>query len=455
MRRFERREDPFEIGQPLKRLQRLRVGHVRVFRAAQPAQPGVLGSDRRIVEARRNRMRQLDVPVLVLQHERPRALQHARAAAGESRGVAATPDRLAPGLDANQPHVAIADERIEDPHGVTAAADAGHDRGRQPAGELEDLRARFAADHRLELAHHQRVRMWTEHRAEQIVRVAHVGHPVAHRLVDRILERAAPRIHAADFCAQEPHPEDVERLPVHVFRAHVDVTLEPEQRARRRRRHAMLPRTSFGDDALLAHADGEERLAQRVVDLVRAGVRQILALEKHARAARGRRQSSRLVDRRRAARVVFEQTIQLGDERLVLACREIGTLQRLDRLDERLRHEAAAKLAEVAARVRIATGDACGRHFWLRRLSAQSTLRKALSNVHDLSHRGSSRRPTTHRSQTAARYESHRRRCRASARPTGSRGAPRRAPPRASNRSSDLCRPASADRPASVPAPRA
>ena len=49
-------------------------------------------------------MRQLDVAVVVLQHEGARALQHAGAAAGKPRGVAAARDLLAAGLDADQPH---------------------------------------------------------------------------------------------------------------------------------------------------------------------------------------------------------------------------------------------------------------------------------------------------------------------------------------------------------------
>ena len=80
---------------------------------------------------------------------------------------------------------------------------------------------------------------------------------------------------------------DVERLALHVLGAHVDVALEAEQRAGRRRRDAVLAGAGLGDDAPLAHARGEQRLAERVVDLVRAGVRQILALQEDPRAAGG------------------------------------------------------------------------------------------------------------------------------------------------------------------------
>ncbi len=43
--------------------------------------------------------------------------------------------------------------------------------------------------------------------------------------------------------------------------------------------HAMLASAGLGDDALLAHAAGQQDLAHHIVDLVRAGVVQLVALE--------------------------------------------------------------------------------------------------------------------------------------------------------------------------------
>jgi hypothetical protein len=59
----------------------------------------------------------------------------------------------------------------------------------------------------------------------------------------------------------------------------VDGAFHAHQRGGGRRGHAVLSRAGLGDDLLLAHALGQQNLADGVVDLVRAEVVQILALE--------------------------------------------------------------------------------------------------------------------------------------------------------------------------------
>ena len=78
---------------------------------------------------------------------------------------------------------------------------------------------------------------------------------------------------------EQPHALDVGELAAHVLGAHVDDALHAEQRAGRRDADAVLAGAGLGDDPRLAHALGEQRLAERVVELVRAGVQQVLALE--------------------------------------------------------------------------------------------------------------------------------------------------------------------------------
>ena len=53
------------------------------------------------------------------------------------------------------------------------------------------------------------------------------------------------------FGAQQPHAEDIEALPPHIFFAHVHHALHAKQRADRSGCDAMLAGARFGNDALL------------------------------------------------------------------------------------------------------------------------------------------------------------------------------------------------------------
>ena len=101
-----------------------------------------------------------------------------------------------------------------------------------------------------------------------------------------------PLVDGHDRRAEQLHAEDVERLPRDVHLAHVDDAFEAEHRADRRAGDAVLPRAGLGDDARLAHPLGEQPLAERVVDLVRAGMREVFALQPDLRAAELRSESA-------------------------------------------------------------------------------------------------------------------------------------------------------------------
>src|SRR3546814_14337756 len=79
--------------------------------------------------------------------------------------------------------------------------------------------------------------------------------------------------------------------------------------------------SDLGDDPCLAHATREQDLADAIVDLVRAGVVEFLALEVDFGAvARGRAFAQRLgqpfgiIERAGAADIMFEQIVELGPE---------------------------------------------------------------------------------------------------------------------------------------------
>ncbi len=135
------------------------------------------------------------------------------------------------------------------------------------------------ADDRLEVAHHHRVGMRAGDRADYVEGVVDMCDPVAQRLVHRVLQGRGPRVHRDHLGAEQFHAEDVGFLPLDVGGAHIDDTRQVEERAGRCRRDPVLSGTGLGDDPALAHAPRQQGLAEHVVDLVRAGMVELVALE--------------------------------------------------------------------------------------------------------------------------------------------------------------------------------
>ena len=72
----------------------------------------------------------------------------------------------------------------------------------------------------------------------------------------------------------------------------------------------MLSGAGFGDDAMLAHALDQQRLAEAVVDFVRAGVQQVFALEINLRAAEFFGQALREKQSRGTAGISAQQFVE-------------------------------------------------------------------------------------------------------------------------------------------------
>ena len=88
--------------------------------------------------------------------------------------------------------------------------------------------------------------------------------------------------------------------------------LQAEARAGGGGGDAVLAGAGLGDDARLAHAPREQDLAEHVVDLVRAGVIELFALEIDLRAAEMRGQPLGEIERARPADIVGQQIVELG-----------------------------------------------------------------------------------------------------------------------------------------------
>ena len=320
------------------------------------ASAGVLRADAGVVEARADRVRLEDLAVLVLEEERARAVQHTRDAPAHRRAVLAALESEAAGLDADEPRVAVEVSR-ERPHRVRSAADAGHhDVGIGAVEERAALAAGLVADDPLEFPHHPRVRMRADDRPDAVVRRLDRRDPVAQRLVDRVLERRAARLDRDDLGAEQLHPPYVERLAFDVDRAHEDGAVEAEQCGRGRGRHTVLACARLRDHPLLVHPARQQGLAEHVVDLVRAGVRQVLPFDEQPH-AETLREPVAFRHRRRPARVAPEQPGELGPELLGGPRRAELALELLQRRDERLGNEPSTEVAvEAAASRRLGAG---------------------------------------------------------------------------------------------------
>ena len=75
-------------------------------------------------------------------------------------------------------------------------------------------RARLVADDAVKIPHHHRIRMRAVGRAQNIMRGADIGHPVAHRFVDRFLQGLLAGRHRHDLRAEHLHARHIQRLPL-------------------------------------------------------------------------------------------------------------------------------------------------------------------------------------------------------------------------------------------------
>ncbi len=223
--------------------------------------------------------------------------------------------------------------------------------GSAPASTSRALAAGLLPDDALQLADHVGEGMRTHHRAQAVVRGLDRRHPFPHGLVHRVLQRPAPGRDRSHLRPEQLHPEDVELLPLRVDLAHEHGALQAEECGRGRRGHPVLARPRLGDHARLAHPLREQRLAHDVVDLVRAGVRQVLPLEEDAH-PETLRQAGALGHRRRPPAVVAQQPVELGTERRVAPGVVEPLLQFQAGRHQRLGDEAAAELPEPAVGAR-------------------------------------------------------------------------------------------------------
>mmetsp|Transcript_98813 Transcript_98813/g.235543 ORF Transcript_98813/g.235543 Transcript_98813/m.235543 type:complete len:583 (-) Transcript_98813:72-1820(-) len=310
---------------------------------------------------------------------------------------------LAAGLDAHDAHLLVLEEGAEDADGIGAAAHAGDHRiwesagavgeggvTELPGGLVQHLRPGLVADHRLQVPNDVGEGMRANCAADDVVSAANVGHPVSQGLVHCILQGAAATLHGHHRGAQLAHSEAIQLLPLGVNLAHIDYTLQVQQRASRSGGYAMLPCTRLRNDPLLAQLNRQQRLTDGVVDLVGARVSQLFTLEPNLGSAAEVGEALGVVNGRGAPDELFPQTRQLRLEDWVYLPLGPSLFQLMVRHHECLGNEAAAKNAVTKVplvrmlllRLQVGGGPlALRRRLYLPRHAAQRTAAELLHQL--------------------------------------------------------------------------
>src|SRR5690348_1594616 len=117
----------------------------------------------------------------------------------------------------------------------------------------------------------------------------------------------------------------------------------------------MLAGAGFGNDAGFAHAPREQHLADTVVDLVRACVIQVFALEVDFCAAEMTRQPLGKIERTRPADIMRQQLVKLGLERRIIARSDPGLFEIEEQRHQCLGNISSAEGTEMPRRIRAGT----------------------------------------------------------------------------------------------------
>ena len=304
-------------------------------------------------------MRLGDLAVFVLQQIGLVAVQNARAPTRQRCRVFLV-QPMPRCLDAQHPHGGIIKEGVEQADGVAAPADGRDQQIGQAANAAQHLFAGLAPDYALEIADQFGIGMRAGGGADDVECVMDIRHPVAQRLVHRVLQRGGAAGDGHHLGAQQLHAEHIGRLTGDVGCPHIYHARQAKTRANRGGGDAVLAGAGLRDDPRFAHAHRQQNLADAIVDLVRAGVVQLVALEPDLRAAQFLGQARREIQRAGAAHVMFQQIVELLPKGGVLLGAAVFRLQIEYQRHQRFGDIAPAECAEMAVAVGLLAQGVCG-----------------------------------------------------------------------------------------------
>ena len=349
---FDGGNDAFQPGQGKKRVDGVLVADHVIGHASQIVQKGMLRTGGGIIQPAGHGVDRRGAAVFILEHDAVEAVHHALAAVVEACGVIAQGRAASQRFNAVDIH-RIVEEAGKHAHRVGTAAHTGHHGVGQLAGHLQELRAGLNPHHALEIAHHHGEGMRPHHRADAVDGVVVFPAVGVKCRVHRLLEGLQAVGHLDHARAQDLHAGHVGRLLFHVYGTHVDVAFQPEIGRRGGQRHAVLARAGFGDHLFLAHVLGQQRFAHAVVELMRAGVVEVLALGVELHVAQRGRQPLQMRHRRGPPLKLPADAPQLVDELAGFADGHVGVGDFVHGGLQLRRNIGAAVFAEIAVRIGI------------------------------------------------------------------------------------------------------
>ena len=269
VRRLERGHDALEFARAVERVERLvGAGHrTRTSARGRARAAGVLGTDRRVVETGRHRVRGPTWPSWSCRTIRPaRAVQDAGGAAGEARGV--TPRRCAapPASTPTPGRTPSRDERRRRCPTAFGRRRRTPPPRREPSGAATDLQRAPRGRSRIGTRAPSRVRMRPEHRAEEVgVSPTWVTQSRSDSLIASLSVRAPASTPTHRRAPSRLHPKTFSAWRSHVLGAHVTWHSQAEERDDGGVRHAVLSGAGFGDHRRLPHPDARAAPGRRAL----------------------------------------------------------------------------------------------------------------------------------------------------------------------------------------------
>ena len=172
--------------------------------------------------------------------------------------------------------------------------------------------------------------------------------PIAHGFVHGVFQGFVARFHRFNFRPQQRHTHDVGPLAGDILCAHIDGAGQIKQRAHRGGGHAVLAGPCFRNNAALAHALGQQDLAQTVVDFVGAGVIQFVPFKINLRPAQIIGDAFGMPQRAGPPHIVTKQQAELALKLIIILDLRIGRIDLVNQRHQKLGNKLTAVGAKRA-----------------------------------------------------------------------------------------------------------